>query len=122
MKCCRCGDDLEKENIYKIRWEKFCEDCYIDETLPKHPCDPMAQMAMENFMETFKRSPMEEISDRQKKIYEFIKDRGKVTREEVANEFHIRELDLMQDFIILRRLGLAKSKKMEGTIYLTLWD
>ena len=41
--------------------------------LPKHPCDLMAQMAMENFMEIFKRSPMEEIYDKQKKIYEFIK-------------------------------------------------
>ena len=122
MQCDRCGAELEKDNIFKIRWEKVCEECYIDNSLPKHPCDPIKQMNMENFMETMKKSPMEELSERQMKIYEFVKEKGKVTPGEIAKEFRLRELDLMQDFIVLRRLGLAKGTKEGSTVYYTVWN
>ncbi|MFH1626378.1 MAG: hypothetical protein ABID54_14655 [Pseudomonadota bacterium] len=122
MKCERCGTELKEGNIFKIRWEKVCEGCYMDNTLPKHPCDPFGQMNVENLMEITKKSPMEELSERQKKIYEFVKEKGRVTPLEIAKEFGLRELDLMQDFIVLRRLGLAKGRKVGDTIYYVVWD
>ncbi|MDY6853138.1 MAG: hypothetical protein SWO11_00300 [Thermodesulfobacteriota bacterium] len=122
MKCSRCGTELDEEYPYKIRWERVCEECYIDNSLPKHPCDPIAQMVMENFMETFQRSPMEELSERQRNIYEFIKEKGRVTPEEIAQTFGLRPLDLTQDFIILRRFGLAKGSKIGDKVYYVLWE
>lgn len=122
MKCERCDSELKEGNIFKIRWEKVCEECYIDNSLPKHPCDPIAQMNMENMMEVTKKSPMEELSERQRKIYEFVKEKGRVTPMEIAEEFGLRELDLMQDFIVLRRLGLVNGKKEDGAVYYVLWD
>ena len=117
MECERCGAELEKGNVFKIRWEKVCEECYIDNSLPKHPCDPMRQMNMENLMETMHKSPMEELSERQKSIYDYIMDKDRVTPGEIAEEFGLRELDLMQDFIVLRRRGLAKAEKVDKTVY-----
>ncbi|MFA4909671.1 MAG: winged helix-turn-helix domain-containing protein [Desulfobacteria bacterium] len=117
MKCSNCGAELDSEYKYKIRWEKVCEDCYINSTLPKNPCDPIAQMVTENFMETFKRSPMEELSETQKKIYEFIKEKGKALPEEIARELGLGELDLRKNFIVLRRLGLAKGTKIGNKVY-----
>ena len=122
MKCSKCGAELDSEYNYKIRWERFCEDCYIDSTLPKSPCDPIAQMVTENFMETLKRSPMEEISETQKKIYEFVKRKGKVLPEEIAAEFGLGELDLRKNFIVLRRLGLAKGTKIGDKVYYVMWE
>lgn len=122
MKCERCDTELEKGNLYRIRWEKVCEECYIDNTLPKHPCDPYSQMSAENVMEITKKSPMEELSERQRKIYEFVKGKGRVTPLQIAEEFDLRELDLMQDFIVLRRLGLAKGIKVGDTVYYVIWD
>ncbi|MFA4911375.1 MAG: hypothetical protein WC649_10090 [Desulfobacteria bacterium] len=122
MKCERCGSELKEGDIFKIRWEKVCEECYMDNTLPKHPCDPFAQMNASNIMEITKKSPMEELSERQRKIYEFIKEKARVTPMEIAEEFGLRELDLMQDFIVLRRLGLAKGTKDGDTVYYVVWN
>jgi len=122
MKCSNCGAELDSEYKYKIRWERVCEDCYINATLPKNPCDPIAQMGIENFMETFKRSPMEELSETQKKIYEFIKEKGNALPEEIAGELGLWELDLRKNFIVLRRLGLAKATKIGNKVYCMMWE
>ena len=122
MECERCGKELKEGDVFKIRREKVCEECYMDNSLPKHQCNPMSQMNMENLVEVLKKSPMEALSERQIKIYEFVKEKGRVTPAEIAKELGLNLFDLNQDFIVLRRLGFAKGTKVGDTVYYMLWD
>jgi hypothetical protein len=64
----------------------------------------------------------EGLTDLQKKIYEFIKNKGKVTREDLTKEFNLKPSELENEFAILRHCQLLKGKREGERIYLVLWD
>jgi hypothetical protein len=53
--------------------------------------------------------------------YEFIKTKGKFTREDLAKEFAIKPGELENEFAILRHCQLLKGKKEGDKVYLVLW-
>lgn len=122
MKCARCGAEIEEKDAYELNGEKVCEDCYFDKMMPQHPCDPFAQSAADRFTRTFGAINPEELLESQKKVYEFLKERGKATPEELINKFGLRPGELTQIMIVLRRLKLAKAHKIGNTIYYVLWE
>ncbi len=122
MKCARCGAEVDEEDVYDLKGEKVCEDCYFDEHMPRHPCDPIAQSIADRFSCIFGETKPEELPDIQRKIYEFIKNRGKATHEEILREFDLRHGELTQNMIVLRRLRLVKGAKIGDKIYYVPWE
>jgi len=112
MKCARCGTEIDEGDFYELGKEKVCEDCFLDAQMPQHPCDPLAQSVADRFG----RISPDELLEEQRKVYEFIRERGKVTPAEILERFGMREGDLRQIFIVLRRLKLVKGQEIDGEI------
>ncbi|MHC1596253.1 MAG: hypothetical protein ACXQTO_05325 [Candidatus Syntropharchaeales archaeon] len=112
MKCARCGTEIDEEDTYELGKEKVCEDCFLDAQTPQHPCDPLAQSVADRFG----RINPDELLEEQREVYEFIKEKGKVTPAEILERFGMREGDLRQIFIVLRRLKLVKGQEIDGEI------
>ena len=122
LKCKRCGAEVEDGDSYVLKDERVCEDCYIDSAMPQNPCDPVAQSGVDKFSETFGEVKPEELLEEQRKVYEFIKEKGKVTSMELLQNFGMRQGDLTQIFIVLRRFKLAKGTRIDGETYCVPWD
>jgi len=122
LKCERCGVEVDEEDSYELRNERVCEDCYFDSAMPQHPCDPVAQSGGDKFSETFGEVKPEELLEEQRKVYEFIKEKGKVTPIEIMQKFGMRQGELTQIFIVLRRFKLAKGANIDGVTYCVPWD
>ncbi len=122
LKCERCGVEVDEEDSYELRNERVCEDCYFDSAMPQHPCDPVAQSGVDKFSETFGEVKPEELLEEQRKVYEFIKEKGKVTPIEIMQKFGMRQGELTQIFIVLRRFKLAKGARIDGVTYCVPWD
>ena len=122
LKCERCGDYMAEEDSYELGNERICEDCYIDSAMPQNPCDPVSQSGVDKFSEAFGVVKPEALLEEQRKVYEFIQENGKVTPLEMMQEFSMREGDLRQILIVLRRFKLAKGARIDGEIYSVPWD
>ncbi len=122
LKCERCGACVDEEDSYELGNERICEDCYIDSAMPQHPCDPVAQSGVDKFSEAFGVVKPEELLEEQRKVYEFIQENGKVTPLEMMQEFSMREGDLRQILIVLRRFKLVKGARIDGETYSVPWD
>jgi len=63
----------------------------------------------------------EGLTDLQKAIYEFIKGKGKVTREELIEHFNLKEIELQSQLAVMRHCELVKGHKEGDRIYLVLF-
>jgi transcription initiation factor IIE alpha subunit len=120
--CERCGDCVDEEDSYELGNERVCEDCYFDSTMPHGPCDPVAQSGVDKFSEAYGEVKPDELLEAQRAVYEFIKENGKVTSTEVLQKFGMRQGELTQIFIVLRRFKLAKGARIDGETYCVPWD
>lgn len=117
MRCEKCGAEIEEEDVYDVQGQKLCEDCCLGEVMPQHPCDPIIQFAADTFSMAYGRTRAEDLSEPQRKIYQFIKETGKAAPEELMKEFHLSGPELRQIFIVLRWLKLAKGAREGDKIY-----
>jgi transcription initiation factor IIE alpha subunit len=122
LKCEKCGTEVDEEDSYKLGNEQVCEDCYFDSAMPQNPCDPVAQSSTDKFQEVFGEVKPEQLLEEQRKVYEFIKEREKVTSMEILQKFSMRQGELTQIFIVLRRFKLAKGARIDDEIYCVPWD
>ena len=122
LKCEKCGTEVDEEDSYKLGNEKVCEDCYFDSAMPQNPCNPVAQSSTDKFLEAFGEVKPEQLLEEQRKVYEFIKEREKVTSMEILQKFSMRQGELTQIFIVLRRFKLVKGAKIDGEIYCVPWN
>ncbi|MBW6463532.1 MAG: iron-sulfur cluster assembly scaffold protein [Firmicutes bacterium] len=58
----------------------------------------------------------------QKQIYDYIKDNKMVTRDQVVNALNIPDWELEKQIAVLRHCELVKGKKVEGNVYLVLFN
>ena len=122
LKCERCGACVDEEDSYELGNERVCEDCYFDSAMPHGPCDPVAQSGVDKFSEAFGEVKPENLLEEQRKVYEFIKEKEKVTSVEVLQKFGMRQSELTSILIVLRRFKLAKGARIDGEVYLVPWD
>lgn len=118
MKCNRCGCEIPEGESYTYRGETLCEDCYIDIRMPAKACDPWAVHSATRFRERSGLKGIEGMTELQKVIYEFVKSKGKVTREEVMESFMLPEQEMQRQLAILRHCELVKGYKEDGKVYL----
>ncbi len=122
MKCNRCGREVSVENNYQHLGETLCEDCYIDIRYPAQACDPWAVYSAMRSRESVGLKGIEGLTELQKAVYEFVKGKGKVTREQILANFNMKEKELQTLLATLRHCELLKGRKEGNRIYLVPFD
>jgi len=118
MNCDRCGHEIPEGESYTYRGETLCEDCYLDIRLEVKACDPWAVYSATRYRESSKLKGTEGLNELQKAIYEFVKSKGKVTREEVMGNLSISEQEMQTQLAILRHCEFIKGHKEDDKVYL----
>jgi len=122
IKCNRCGREISTESSYQHLGETLCEDCYIDIRYPAKACDPWAVYSATRSRESAGLKGIEGLTEQQKKIYELVKNNGKVTREEILAKFNLKAIELQTHLATLRHCELVKGRKEGNRIYLVPFD
>lgn len=120
MRCEKCQADVPEEEIYEHGTQKICEDCYIEAMTRPQPCDPGAVSAARIARELQGHTGTEGLTPLQQKIYNYLKEKGKATRQEIVKELDIPPEELQKNFAVLRHCELARGCKEGDKIYLTL--
>jgi len=118
MKCNRCGHEIQESDAYTHLGETLCEDCYLDIRLEVKACDPWAVHSATRLRESSGLEGAEGMTEVQKGIYEFVKSKGKVTREEVMENLSLSEQEMQSQFAILRHCELVIGHKEGDKVYL----
>ena len=118
MKCNRCGCEIPYNETYTYRGETPCEDCCLDMRLEVKGCDPWAVYSASRFRESGDFKGSEGLTELQKGIYEFVKSKGKATREKVMEKLSLSEQEMQIQLAILRHCELVKGHKEDGKVYL----
>lgn len=122
VKCDRCGREVSADDSYQYSGETLCEDCYIDIRYPAKTCDPWAVYSAMMLRKTLGLKGTEGLTELQQAIYEFIRGRGKVTREQLIRNFEITEAELQRQLATLRHCELVKGHKEGNSIYLVPFE
>ena len=118
MKCNRCRREIKEGDSYSHFGETLCEDCYLDMRLEVKGCDPWAVHSATRLRESSGLVEAEVLTELQKAIYELVKYKGKVTRQEVMEIHNISESEMQAQLAILRHCELIKGHKQGNTTYL----
>lgn len=122
MKCDHCGREVSADDSYQHLGETLCEDCYIDMRYPAKACDPWAVYSATRSGETLGLKGAEGLTEQQQAIYEFIRGKGKATKEQLSENFELTETELRRQLAILRHCELVKGHKEADRIYLVPFD
>lgn len=122
MKCNRCGREILIENQYLYLGQTLCEDCYIDIRSPVKACDPWAVYAAKQSRQNAGIKGTEGLTEQQQALYAMIKEKGKVTREDIIAKLNITERELQPHLAMLRYCELIKGYKEGHNIYLVTFD
>jgi len=118
MKCNRCGREIQEGDSYTHFGETLCEDCYLDMRLDVKGCDPWAVHSATRLRESSGLKGDEGLNELQKAIYELVKSKDKVTREEMMEILSLSESEMRIQLAILRHCELVKGHKEDGNVYL----
>ncbi len=122
VKCDRCGREVPTDDIYQHLGETLCEDCYIDMRYPAKACDPWAVYSATRSRETGGLKGTAGLTDLQQAVYEFIRGKGKATREQLIENFELTEAELQRQLSTLRHCELVKGHKEGNSIYLVAFN
>lgn len=118
MKCNRCGREVPAEDSYQHLGEALCEDCYIDVRYPPKACDPWAVYSATRSRESAGLQGTQGLIEPQRAIYEFVKEKGKVTRDEIMAKYNLKAAELQKHLAVLRHCELVKGHKEGDSVYL----
>ena len=121
VQCEKCGTTVPEEDRLTLDGQVLCEDCYVTASKRIQGCDPWAVRAAKEFEKTSGISAVEALTDQQRAIYDFIKDKGRVLPEEVCGTFQLTPQELQNLVAILRHCELVKGQKDGAQVYLTLF-
>ena len=85
-------------------------------------CDPGAVSAARASRDLQGQKGTQGITPLQKKMYDYMKEKGKATREETAEYMNIPWEDLEKQFTVLRHCELMRAFKDGDKVYLTLME
>jgi len=118
MKCSRCGREISEDESYTHQGQVFCEDCLMEIGLHAGKCEPWASYLATHTRESLGMKGTQGLTELQKKVYEFIKSQGKVTREEVKQNLTLSETEMDAQLTPLMHSELVKERGEEDNIYL----
>ncbi|MDR3585834.1 MAG: hypothetical protein P4L59_11000 [Desulfosporosinus sp.] len=118
MNCERCQGLIPEGESYNHRGKTLCEDCYIGAMQPPKTCDVAAVFSAKTHRDALGLSGTEGLTALQKDIYNYIKDHGKATKQELTDHFKLPAWELDNQFATLRHCELVKGQKEGNEIYL----
>lgn len=121
MQCDRCGLVLLSGEGYELHGKMLCEDCYMYVTDPPRTCDPTAVASALSVRKQLGQSGVDGLTELQRKIYLLIEEKGKISKEELADTLKLTVAELESQFAVLRHCELVRAFKEGSTIYLTKW-
>ncbi len=119
MRCMQCGQAIAEGEKYTHAGKELCEDCYLEAVSVPKTCDPLSVRAARVDRERKGARGEEGLLPIQKNILNYIKEKQRVTREEVAERFNLTPRELEKHFAVLRHCELAKGNKVGDKVYLT---
>jgi hypothetical protein len=117
LKCEQYGLDLEENQVNHFQGKVLCEDCYFDHMDPPKVCDPLAVSSTLTVRKQLGQTGTEGLTELQKKIYDTVSERGKISREELTSYFNMTSIEMEREFAILRHCELLRAFKEGDTVY-----
>ena len=118
MKCVKCEREIAEEQSYVYQGKVHCDDCLMDIGLSLKECDPWATYVDTRARERQGLKGAEGLTDMEKRVYEFVKKKGKVTRDEVIKELGLSESELVVQLVPLMHSELVKEHSEGGQMHL----
>ncbi len=120
--CARCQGEIPDEDVYYHQDQQVCEDCYMEVLQRPKTCDVTAVQMAKKHRQATGQTGTEGLLDIQKKIYDYIKENEKATRQQVMEALDISELELDKQIAVLRHCELVKGRKEGSQVYLVPFD
>ncbi len=117
MKCSRCNREITEDQAYVNKGKVYCEDCLMDIGLSASECDPWSSYVDTRTKERQLKGKVE-LTDAEREIYDFIKSKGRATREEIMKKFGISQEELKAQLIALMHSEMVKERSEGGKQYL----
>ncbi len=117
MKCEQCGVDLEENQVNQFQGKVLCEDCCFDLMNPPKVCDPLAVSATLTVRKQLGQTGTEGLTELQKKIYDTVSERGKISREELTSCLNMTPHEMEREFAVLRHCELLRAFKESDVVY-----
>ena len=118
MQCQLCGREISDNESYEYLGQTLCDDCYMDARQPVKTCDPWAVYLAGRTRDSSRVSGAEGLTELQQGIYEFVRNQGKTTLEELIRHFNLSESELHSEFAVLRHCELVKGTKQDNQVYI----
>jgi len=119
VKCSRCGKEIKEEESFSYQEQELCDDCYIDAmSAQEKSCDPWATYLSTRTRESSGLKGTEGLTESEKAVYEFVKSKGRATREEVMAQLGLSAPDLGPQIHVLMHAELIKEHSEGDNFYL----
>jgi hypothetical protein len=117
VKCDQCGLNLEENQVNQFQGRVLCEDCCLELINPPKVCDPLAVSSTLSVRKQLGQTGTEGLTDLQKKIYETVAQRGKISQEELTSRLNMTPAEMEREFAILRHCELLRAFKERNIVY-----
>lgn len=122
MICEKCRVEIPVGDEMKLHGKIVCEDCYVAGVQPPKTCDVAAVHSAKMHRQMSGQTGTEGLTDMQKEIYDYVKEKGQATREELAEHFALPWSEMERQFAVLRHCELLKGKKEGNKVYITIMN
>ncbi|MDP2917665.1 MAG: hypothetical protein Q8O16_07045 [Dehalococcoidia bacterium] len=118
MKCSKCGREITQEQAYNYEGKTMCEDCMMEIGLHPKECEPWATYVATHTPGGAGPKSKQGLTDLQKQVHEFIKSKGKITREDVMERFKLSESEMDTQMTALYHSEMVKENREGNKVYL----
>ena len=121
-KCCLCGIELEKEEIYAVKGKIFCDDCALSQHKLVQTCDPSAVHSAKLDRQRSGHTGVQGLTPRQKALYEYLVANNGVTVGQFVEKFGLTAEEVSLELSVLRHAELGKGQKRADGVYFVPWE
>jgi predicted HTH transcriptional regulator len=118
LNCHRCQESIPAGEECRYLSQVLCEDCYIEAVDQAKTCDVAAVHAAKRHRAALGQQGTEGLTELQRRICDFVRERGKTTRAEIAREFGLADRDVERQFAVLRHCEVLKGAKEGDQIFI----
>ncbi|WP_018086972.1 hypothetical protein [Desulfurispora thermophila] len=123
MQCQHCQAEIPAgEDHFDYYGKTLCEDCYVSAVQPPRPCDPTAVSSALATRQMLRQTGTQGLTALQQDIYNYIKEKGSVTKQQLYEYFNLAPAELEKQFAVLRHCNLVRGYKEGNNIFLTLMN